>query len=112
MCTDMQECLFQKCMLQQKIGNMLVKETIHDINKKHQNVNQHIASFISIDFLRKKMPAELNSSLLSDIVDIFWCKLFIISMDKGFVDYGYTLNSTVLKDAYTNINKYFKGSTY
>lgn len=44
-----------------------VKETIHDINKKHQNVNQHIASFISIDLLRKKMPAELNSSLLSDI---------------------------------------------
>lgn len=85
------------------IQNSLVKEPVHDI-KQYQNINQCVVFFIQIVLgKKKKKSAEIKSSILSDIVDIFWCKLLIsLSMwigNKQFVVCEYALNSSVLEDA-------------
>lgn len=85
------------------IQNSLVKEPVHDI-KQYQNINQCVVFFIQIVLRKKKKKsAEIKSSILSDIVDIFWCKLLIsLSMgigNKQFVVCEYALNSSVLEDA-------------
>lgn len=95
----------------QTSGTVLLKESVHDINQITLEYKSVYWSLLSDSLSKeKKMSAEINSSIPSDVVDIFWCKPAISLWigNRQFVVCAYTLNSNVLEDAgYKNNTQIF-----